>query len=87
MDYAAFDVSLIPCASRIEVHDGGVVGGDDECIWDRAKVIELMDSAYYFLTYYNTEEFNKEKFGEDHSIARKSVLQAKFSATSKSTWT
>ena len=34
IDFNALDLMIIPCASRITLHDGREIGGDDDCIWD-----------------------------------------------------
>ena len=33
--YQVLDVMLIPCATKIELHDGTIIGGEDDCVWDR----------------------------------------------------
>ena len=46
-----------------------------------------MGSAFNFITYYNTEQLVKEKYGEDDRIEQISVLSAKFSISSNAVWT
>ena len=52
-DFANFDAMIIPCASRITMFDGSVIGGDDDCIWDKDAVLDYMGSGFNLLSYYN----------------------------------
>ena len=45
-----------------------------------------MGAAFNFLIYYNTQEFNKEQFG-DERVTSKSVLSARFSVSKNALWT
>ena len=81
VDFAALDPMLIPCASRITLFDGSVIGGDDECVWEQSKINEFMDGAFNFIAYYNQKEFVDAEFDEDNIIKQKSVLHSIFSTT------
>ena len=87
IDFSALDVLLVPCASRITLFDGSVVGGEEDCIWDRNKMEEVFDDAYNFMVYHNQHEFQNEDFGEDTRIKYVSTLQAIFSTTHNARWT
>ena len=80
------DPTLTPCASEVTLHDGSIVGGRDECEWDKEEVMKKMGSAYNFMTYFNVEEFMKDQYGEDR-VERKVVLSAKFTVSNKAVWT
>ena len=86
LDFAAMDPTLTPCASEVTLHDGSIVGGGDECEWDKEEVMKKMGSAYNFMTYFNVEEFMKDQYGEDR-VERKAVLSAKFTVSNKAVWT
>ena len=60
LDFAAMDPTLIPCASEVTLHDGSIVGGEDECVWEKEEVMKKMGSAFNFMTYFNVEEFRKD---------------------------
>ena len=32
VDFTALEVMLIPCASKLTIFDGSVIGGDDNCV-------------------------------------------------------
>ena len=53
VDFAALDLMLIPCASRITLHDGREIGADKDCIWEKKELINYMSSGYKFLTRFN----------------------------------
>ena len=36
------DVVLMPCATRITLFDGSMVGGEDSCIWDKDEFADYM---------------------------------------------
>ena len=40
--YRVLDAMLIPCATKIKLHDGTYVGGEDDCVWDRQAVNDYM---------------------------------------------
>ena len=45
-----------------------------------------MGAAFNFLSYYNTQSFNKEEFG-DGRVTNKSLLSAKFIVSTNAAWT
>ena len=53
VDYTALDPMIVPCASRIQLHDGSVIGGEDTCVWDKDEVDEYMGSSFYTMAYHN----------------------------------
>ena len=53
VDFAAVDVMLIPCASQVTLFDGSVIGGDDNCIWDKRKMEIIMDMSYNLSIFHN----------------------------------
>ena len=81
IDFASFDAMLVPCASRVELYDGSMVGGDDDCIWDKDAVLNYFGSAFNTLAYYNQQEFKEKKFGIDDRIERYSELYSTFATT------
>ena len=32
---AGFTVSIMPCASRVELYDGSIQGAEESCVWDQ----------------------------------------------------
>ena len=44
---------LVPCASRITLHDGREIGADDDCIWDKKEVMNYFGTAYNFNILFN----------------------------------
>ena len=34
-EYKLVEILMIPCASKITIHDGSEVGGDESCEWDK----------------------------------------------------
>ena len=81
VEFISFDAMIIPCASRVELFDGSVVGGDDDCIWDKDTVLNHMGSAFNLLSYYNQQEFQEKKFDIDNRIERRSELHSTFCST------
>ena len=53
VDFAALDVMLIPCASQVTLFDGSVIGGDENCIWDKRKMEIIMDMSYNLSIFHN----------------------------------
>ena len=53
LDFTALDAMIIPCASKVTLYDGSVVGGDEDCEWDIQKVKNYMGSAFNMLSYFN----------------------------------
>ena len=53
VDYAAIDPMIVPCASKITLHDGSVVGGDDSCVWDKQEVQNYMGDAFNMFSFVN----------------------------------
>ena len=51
--FTAIEPMLIPCASRVTLFDGSVVGGEEDCVWDQTKMEELLGNSYNLLAYYN----------------------------------
>ena len=43
--FTALDPMLVPCASRITLFDGSVLGGHDDCVWDKDAVEKYMSSS------------------------------------------
>ena len=53
MAFTALDPMIVPCASKITLYDGSVVGGEEDCEWDQQKVKNYMGSAFMMLSFYN----------------------------------
>lgn len=53
LEYTTFDPMLIPCASKVTLFDGSVIGGGDECVWDEKEVSEYMGTTFNMLAYHN----------------------------------
>ena len=53
IDHIAIDIILVPCASRVTLYDGSVVGGDDSCVWDKDEVRNYMGQTFSLLAYHN----------------------------------
>ena len=81
VDFAALDPMLVPCASRITLHDGREIGGDDDCIWDKQEVLDYIGKGYNLITYFNQMGYNEEEFDKDKRIKRNSELAVTFSAS------
>ena len=52
-DYQGLSIILIPCASRITIFDGSVIGGDDSCAWDQQEVRDYLGDAFYIKVYHS----------------------------------
>ena len=52
-DFVALDTVLMPCASRVTLFDGSVVGGDDSCIWDQDEMTNYMGRNFYLMGFHN----------------------------------
>ena len=65
VDFTALDPMIVPCASKITLHDGSVVGGDESCVWDKQEVQNYMASAFSLLSFVNQQEFMADKFGDE----------------------
>lgn len=57
VDYTALDVMIVPCASKITLYDGSVVGGDEDCAWEKEDVQSYLGAAFNMLMYHNQNEF------------------------------
>ena len=44
---------IIPCASKVTLYDGSVVGGDESCVWDEKEVENYLGNAILFISYQN----------------------------------
>ena len=53
VDFTAIDVMLIPCATRITLFDGSVIGGEEDCVWEQNKMQDHMGDSYNMLSYHN----------------------------------
>ena len=80
-DFAVIDIMLVPCTSRITLHDGREIGGTDDCIWDKQEVFDYMGRAYNFVSYFNQMTVDENEYDEDTRIKRKSVVNSAFCAT------
>lgn len=87
LDYTALDTMIIPCASKITLHDGSVVGGDESCVWDKKDVEAYMGTAFNIVSLQNQMKFQADNFGDETSIDNKSILYAKFTTLKLPAWT
>ena len=53
VDFHALDIVLMPCATRTTLFDGSVVGGDDNCIWDKEEMTNYMGRNFYVMQFHN----------------------------------
>ena len=53
IDFEAIEPQLLPCASRVTLFDGSVVGGEEDCVWDQTKMTDLIGDSFNFLIYHN----------------------------------
>ena len=45
-NFTAIDPMLVPCASSITLYDGSVLGGHDDCVWDKDEVEKYMSASF-----------------------------------------
>ena len=53
VDFTAIEPQLIPCASRVTLYDGSVVGGEEDCVQSLKEMEDHMGNAFNFLAYHN----------------------------------
>ena len=53
VDFTAIDPMLIPCASRVTLFDGSVIGGEEDCVWEQNKMKEHLGDSFNMLFYHN----------------------------------
>ena len=53
VDFTALEIVLMPCASRVTLFDGSIVGGDDNCIWDQDEMINYVGRTVNLLGFHN----------------------------------
>ena len=87
VDYGALDPMLIPCASRVQLYDGSVIGGEDTCVWDKEEVRKYMGQTFYTMAYHNQQVFMKDQYDEDERIGQRSEVLASFTSMDKASWT
>ena len=44
-NWTALEFGLYPCATRLELFDGSVQGGGDDCEWDKKAVAEYLGNG------------------------------------------
>ena len=59
------DAMVVPCASQIELHDGSVIGGHDDCVWDREEMTKYVGISFNLFAYFNQQEFNEKEYSDE----------------------
>ena len=47
IDSTTYDIQINACASAYELFDGTVLGGEDDCIWDKEEVQAYLGTGFY----------------------------------------
>ena len=45
-NYTALDPMMVPCASSITLFDGSILGGHDDCVWDKDEVEKYTSASF-----------------------------------------
>ena len=78
---------VVPCASRIELHDGSILGGHDQCEWDREEITKYVGVSFNLYAFFNQQEFDDQEFSDESRIVRNSLIFASYTTTERAVWT
>ena len=84
-DFRAIDVEVLACASRIQLHNGSYVGGDESCVWELKEVEAHLGAAFYLKFYKNERTFQQNVF-DDQRVKNEAVKHLEYTTTKNAHW-
>ena len=85
-EYNVIDIQLAPCATQIELFDGSLWGGEEQCVWKQQDMENYLNNAFFLKIYRNQQAFVQEEY--DHGrIERYAELTKVWTITETASWT